>query len=302
MFVIVFTSANLEDTPNKNTYVYNFPNSINLKDKYIAVSSVSLYYSWFNITDTMANNVFSYTWTVGSTSTTYNVLIPNGLYELSDINSYMQFVMEQNGHYLIDASGDNVYYVELLVNPNRYKFQLNTFLVPTSLPTGFTQPSSFAGYPTVGFNPVVTFPANFNKIMGFDAGFSSDLNLANGFTPPHPLPSNNYVKKLTDGTLSYLSNLSPNIQPNNSIFLSLNNVNNPYSQPSSVIYSITPSVAIGEQIIETPPNFSWTKLIDGTYNQLRVQFLGLDFGALTLNDPSITVILTIKDKDEITIS
>jgi len=100
------------------------------------------------------------------------------------------------------------------------------------------------------------------------------------------------------GTLSYLSNVSPNVQPNSSVYVSISNINNPYSQPSSIIYSLSPSVAIGELIIETPPNFMWNKLIDGTYNELRLQFLGLDLQPLQLNDPNMTILLTVKDKDE----
>ncbi len=298
MFVIVLTSANVVDDGKNNSYVYNFPNSIELKDKYIAVSTITMYYSWFNITSAYINNSFTYTWTVGGVSTPYTVNIPDGLYNISDINSYLQFIMIQNGHYLIDGSGDNVYYAELLVNPNRYAIQINTFQVPTALPSGYTQPGNFAGYPTQTFNPIITIPASFNVIIGYPANFASNNNIANGYTPPTASASNNYVSKDGAGTLSYLSNSAPNVQPNSSIFLAISNINNPYSQPSSIIYSITPTVAIGEQVIERPPNFMWNKMINGTYNQLRVQFLGIDKAPITLNDPNITIILTIRDKEE----
>jgi hypothetical protein len=299
MFVIVFTSANLDtNNSNNNTFVYNFPNSMVLKDKYIAVSTVTMYYSWFNILSSYQNNRFSYTWTVGGVSTTYNVVIPDGLYNISDINSYLQWTMINNGTYLINGSGDNVYYAEMIVNPNRYAIQINTFQVPTSLPSGFSIPTNFVGYPTQTFNPIVTIPQFFNDIIGYTAGFASNGNINNAYIPPTASISNNYVSKDGAGTLSYLSNKYPNVQPNSSIFLSISNINNPYSQPSSIIYSITPTVAIGEQVIERPPNFMWNKMIDGTYNQLRIQFLGIDKAPIPLADPNITVILTIRDKDE----
>lgn len=298
MFVIVLTSANVVDDGKNNSYVYNFPNSVELKDKYIAVSNVTMYYSWFNITSAYINNSFTYTWTVGGVSTPYTVNIPDGLYNISDINSYLQFVMIQNGHYLINGSGDNVYYAELLVNPNRYAIQINTFQVPTALPPGYTQPGNFAGYPTQNFNPIITIPASFNAIIGYPANFASNGNVNSSYTPPTASASNNYVTKDGAQTLSYLSNSAPNVQPNSSIFLAISNINNPYSQPSSIIYSITPTVAIGEQVIERPPNFMWNKMINGTYNQLRVQFLGIDKAPITLNDPNITIILTIRDKEE----
>lgn len=298
MFVIVLNQNNIVQDGYNNTLVYNFPNSIVFKDKYIAVSSIQMYYSWFNITSSLANNLFTYTWVVGGVSTTYNINIPNGIYEIEQLNKLIQFVCIQNGTYLINGDGQYVYYLELEVNPVRYAIQLNTYQVPTSLPTGYTQPANFAGYPTNTFNPVVSFPANFNHIVGYTAGFSSNPNTANGYIPPSPTQSNNYVAKDGYGTLSYLSNTYPNVQPNSSLYVSISNINNPYSLPSSIIYSITSSVAVGEQITERPPNFMWNRLIDGTYNELRLQFLGTDYQPITINDPQMTIMLTIRDKDE----
>ena len=298
MFVIVLTGANVVPDGNNNSYIYNFPNSVVLKDKFIAVSSVVMYYSWFNITIGFLNNTFTYTWTVGNVSTTYTVVIPDGIYNISDINYFIQYTMIQNGTYLVNNLGDNIYYFELIINPNRYAVQLNTFQVPTALPVGWVQPANFVGFPTQTFNPIVGFPSKFNEIVGYTAGFLSNGNVNNAYVPPTPTQANNYVSKDGAGTLSYLSNTFPNVQPNSSIFLSISNLNNPYSQPSSIIYSITPTVAIGEQVIERPPNFMWNKMIDGTYNQLRVQFLGIDKQPIRLNDPNLTIILSIRDKDE----
>lgn len=298
MFVLVLNASNVEQNSNNNTLVYNFPNSIVLKDKYIAVSQIVMYYAWFNITSKYSNNTFSYTWTNGSTTTTYNVIIPDGLYNITDINSYLQWVMINNGTYLINSSGDNVYYVEMIVNPNRYAIQINTFLIPTSLPSGWSLPSNFVGFPTTTQNPVFTVNSNFYKIIGYSLGFSTNSNIGNTYVAPTPSINNNYVEKNSAGTLSYLSNTNPDVQPNSSIYLSISNINNPYSQPSSIIYAITPNVSIGEQIIETPPNFMWNRMIDGTYNQLRVQLLGIDKQPIQMKDPNMTIMLTIRDANE----
>ncbi len=91
MFIVVFTQRNIVDSSNSEL-VYKFPNSAVFKDKYIALSSISLFYSWFNITQNYGNNIFSYTWTSGTTTTTYQVVIPDGLFEISDLNNYIQFV------------------------------------------------------------------------------------------------------------------------------------------------------------------------------------------------------------------
>jgi predicted transcriptional regulator len=91
-------------------------------------------------------------------------------------------------------------------------------------------------------------------------------------------------------------------QPNNNILFSLSNINNPYTQPSSIIYSLNPSVSVGQQIVESPPNFMWNRFIDGTYSELRLTFLGNDLSPLTINDSNMTILLVIKDQSEVSIS
>jgi hypothetical protein len=134
--------------------------------------------------------------------------------------------------------------------------------------------------------------------MGYDSVFVSNQNTNNGYTPPAPTASNNYVAKNTANTLSYLSNIAPDLQPNSSIYFSLSNINNPYSQPSSIIYSLVPQGDVGSLIVERPPQFMWNKLIDGTYNQLALSFLGSDLQPIKINDPQMTILLTIKEGDE----
>lgn len=294
MRILVLNQQNIVNDGQNNRLIYKFPNSTYFKGNSIAVSSVSMYYSWFNITATYQNNTFSYTWTVGGATTTYPVVLPDGLYQISEINAYMQFVMIQNGHYLIDASGKYVYYAEMILNPTRYAVQLNTYLVPTSLPATYTAPSIFAGYPTTAQNPVLTMPAQFNVIVGYSAGFQTNANVGNAYVPP----VSSYVSKLANGTLSYVSTTNPNVQPNSSIYFALSNINNPYSIPSSIIYALVPQGNVGELIAERPPQFIWNKLIDGTYNELQLTFLGTDLNPIKINDPQMTILLAIKEADE----
>jgi hypothetical protein len=300
MFVIVLNQNNLVQDGQNNKLVFRFPNSTVLKDKFIAVSNISMFYSWFNITSSSNNHILTYTWTAGAVTTTYTITIPDGLYEISAINNYCQYTMIQNNTYWINSSnGDYIYPFEITLNTNRYAVQLNTYLVPSALPVGTSVPVGFPGWPTTPRNTVVTFPSAFNIIVGYTAGFASNANTNNTYIPPTPATeSTNYVAKDGLGTLSYLSNTSPQVQPNNNVLFSLSNINNPYTQPSSIIYSLNPNVGVGEQIYETPPNFMWNKLIDGTYSELRLTFLGNDLRPLIIKDPNMTILLTIRDKDE----
>jgi len=300
MFIIVLNQSNIIEDGTNSTLRYRFPTSVQFKKNYIAVSSVSMYYSWFNILSSYNNNKLSYTWTSGGVSTTYTITIPDGLYEIASLNDYFQFVMVQNGHYLISDTGQYVYYFDMSVNVSRYAVQLNTYKVPNSLPAGYTAPANFAGFPTETFNPIITFPSLFNDIVGYTpingVEFSSSSNIGDVYVPP--LSSPNSESKNGFGTLSYLSNTSPNVQPNSSLLLSISGISNHYTQPSTIAYSISPTVAIGQQIIEKPPNFVWNRLIDGTYNELVVKFLGVSNKPINIRDREMTIILTIKDMDE----
>lgn len=294
MRTLVLNYNSLVQDGQNNKFVYRFPNSVQFKDSFIAFAQASIYYSWFNITSNQVNNTFSYNWVDGAgVATTYTINVPDGLYEITTLNQLLQFSMIQNGHYLVNGSGENVYYAEFVVNPARYAVQINTYLFPTALPVGWTNPASVA-FPPQTFNPIITLPANINQIFGYVAGFSTNQNTNNAYVPP----TSTYISKLANGTISYISTIAPNVQPNSSLLFTISNIDNAYAQPTSIIYSLVPSVAVGQLINERPSNFIWNKLIPGTYNELRLTILGTDLNPIKINDPSITIVLVIKERGE----
>ena len=295
MRTIILNQGNLVPDGQNNKLVYRFPNSVLLTDAYLAVSSVVMFYSWFNITSELNNNIFTYNWISGAgPAITYTVNVPNGLYEINTLNQLLQFTMIQNGHYLVDNTGDNVYYAEFVINPSRYAVQINTFLVPLALPAGWSNPAGLV-FPLTTFNPIITLPANINKIFGYVVNFATDQNLNNAYVPP----VSSYVSKLANGTLSYISTTSPQVQPNSSVLLNISNIDNFYASPTGIIYTVVPNVAVGGIISEKPPQFAWNKMINGTYNELRMNILGSNLQPIVINDPAMTFILVIAQKEEI---
>lgn len=275
---ITLTSANVVADGLNSSLVYNFPNSVRFADHSIAVAKIAMYYSWQNINgSTLQNNVFQYLSRVVATNTTFTVTIPSGIYEISQLNEFLQFTFIANGFYLIDDLGLNVYYAEWVLNPTLYSVQMNTYPVPTSLPAGWTAPANWIGYPTQNYNPIITLPANFNKILGFSAGFATALNLG------------------VNTTLSYTSSVAPQVQPNPTLFVSSSNIQNIYASPSSIIYSVTPTTAVGTQIVDAPNEYVFNKLLEGTYSEIRIRFLGTDLNQIALLDPSMTITLLIRD-------
>ena len=56
MYTIVLNQNNIINNGKNSTLVYQFPTTIDLTDKYVAVVSISMFYSWFNITAAAGNN------------------------------------------------------------------------------------------------------------------------------------------------------------------------------------------------------------------------------------------------------
>lgn len=293
MRTLIVNSTNLVNDAQNNKLIYKFPNSVHFKDSFISLSQAQMYYSWFNITSEFNNNTIQYVWIDGAgVQTTYTIKIPDGLYEVNTLNQLLQYTFIQNGHYLVN-SGQNVYYAEFILNPSRYAVQINTFLFPTSLPVGYTNPAGVA-FPPQSFNPSIILPPKVNVILGFVPNFTTDLNINNAFVPP----VSPYVSKLANGTLSYISTVAPNLQPNSSVIINISNIDNQYAQPTGTCYTIIPTVAIGEVINEKPVNYIWNKLIPGTYNQLTINILGNDLSPIKIQDPSMTFVFVIKEGNE----
>ena len=296
MRTVILNRSNLIEDGQNNKLVFKFPSSVKFDKSYVSVSSVSMYYSWFNITASLGNNTFTYYWkdrSVTPQDQTTTITIPDGLYNIDQLNTYLQSTLILANRYLINtATGAYKFYLEFLINPTRYAVQINLGQVPSSVtnipPAGFTAPTAgfnysltttTVGFPLADFSPYLTIGQKLGDLIGFEAG-----------TIPSPT---------TTAASEELSTKSPNLQPNATVLISCSGVDNPVAQPSSIIYSITPSVGVGEAIIDKPPAFLWCKLISGFYNQFQVTLLGTDLNPLKINDPQMTIILAFAQEDEV---
>jgi hypothetical protein len=335
---IVFNQNNVVTTDgNNNKLVYSFPSSVSFPNHEIAIQNVNLYYSWANVNSTsLNNNTFYYTWPsvtnqggVGAYNsnnvklgvptyptmtgqTAFQVVIPNGLYEVADLNKYLQFIFIQNGHYYTNSSGANVYYAEFIVNPSTYGVQINTYPVPLNatvttaggtLGAGVVAGQSWGTVSTVQnvgilmFNPVTSTAGNllgandFNLLFGYTKNFTT-FNTGTTYTT---IPASVTLGSQATNKSFLSNNGSPEIQPNPVLYIAMSNIENNYASPSTIIGTITPQVAFGDLISITPPQFAWNKLLAGTYQGLRLSLLGSDFRDITILDPNITIVLALRD-------
>lgn len=297
-----------------NTYRYNFPQGrkldLNSKTE-IALSSISIYNSTFNIKESWGNNkivIFSNEFNLNATSLNYyenkgssytdpvsglviatkyvQLSIPDGYWDISSIELFLQQQFELMGFYLVSADGQsNMFFVECLTNPQRYKTQINLFTIPEDLPYGFVMPPNpcFA-LPSQSSSASVYFPSvnsyskygNLGKIFGFNSNVILPLN--NDTT----IESNN------------LSQVCPTVSPISTYIVCCNLVNNPLTVPSDVLMQlnlgsskfggIVPYNDYPEYIACEPQQASSIviTLYDENYNQLEI------------NDPQFSMILSVK--------
>lgn len=284
---IVLKSSNITTTKN-STFQYDFPNSINFKDMELGLISASLYYSWFNISDELGNRTFKYS-LYDATAAAYEditIELTPGLYEISDLNKALQFKFIEKGFYLIDSNGDNVYFAEFVVNTVKNSVDINTYAVPSSLPTDYQAPTGWDYYNTGGggttYYPEITLSSNFNEIVGYVADYETDRRegLDTEFTAQ-----------------TYSSTTAPNVNPNSSVLVEVNIVDNPYGVPANIIYAIVPNVRVGALIYVAPPEYAFVPIRNGVYNSLTLRLLNKDtLEPLTIQDSQITIILGIKEK------
>ena len=274
-FYLNQSNLNTSNATN-SVYTLNFQGSIDLTGKEIAITNVTIPYSWYNISSTIGNNSFQYVWTDGTVVT---VTIPNGGYNVSDINAYLEYVMVQNLHYLIDSSGNNVYYLNISTNTTAYAVTLTSLQTPSSLPAGWSYPAT-ASWTVNNYNP--QFYLN-NSVFNAFIGFAS----ASTYYPA--------TLGVQSGNLSYNSTLTPNISTIQTVLMATTAVNNTYSRLPQLVYSFTPNVSFGNIINITPYQLLYTECTSGQQFQLSISFLDQNYAYLRINDSNIQISISIRD-------
>ena len=277
---IILTTANIEENSNNTKLVYNFPSGgYSFKNDMIAVLSIYQYFSIFNITSDYGNNSFSYVWFDGIE---YTITIPDGYYEISDLNAYFQSIMIANTHYMTNSAGQFIYFLEFLVNTSRYAVQINSYPLDTTiqstnnyiLPTGATW--SVPATSTLSqFNINTT---GFGEVLGYEIGSYPDTQVGSS-------------------TISFLSSKAPQVTPYSSILVSCTLVNNRAVIPSNILTSYTPlGTSIGSLFTFEPNYLQFADVEDGQYTQLVLEFRDQLSRPIVIRDPNMLITLYTETK------
>lgn len=277
VFPLVINGTNLVPSSFNNTYRYTPPSGAFTFPKHtrIGVGKISLFYSWYNFRDDYNNNSFSISF---SGYGILNINIGNQTLSVPDLNSYVQQQMIQAGLYLVNSSGENVYYFEILENAAAYSIQVNVFPVPSVLPVGWTNGGSL---PLSGFCPQLIVPStNFQNSIGYAAG-------------SYP------TSAIETTTQSFLSTSTPQLSPIQSIQMTCSLLRNYYNNNPKVLYSFTSAGTTFGSLIDTAPNYAqFTTVLPGFYSFIEVSFIDQDGNPVPINDTNLTVLLLIQVPNE----
>ena len=280
---IILNSNNVVNNGLNTQFTYAFPQGgfkIE-KDAEMCISNLTIPYSWYNVNAQYYNNAsFSYNFPdANGDMITFNVNLPNGYYTTADINQYLQTQFISNNQYLVNADGQYVYYMEMITNPTYYAIQVICYALPTSLPSGYTNPAYMAFPPTTKTPQLVILNNNFGNLIGYSSGSY----------PTTPQTSNQ----------SFLSNGVPNATPVNSLILRTNLVDNPVSMPSDILDSIPITSEFGFNITYEPTFGKFIKIKKGNYAFMTLTIYDQNLNPVPARDPNslITLLLRFHNTD-----
>lgn len=262
-----------------NTYTYSLPQTYksNVGDQ-IGVSSVSIYNSTFNITAARGNNTIQLIWNA-ATPVTYTFTLNDGYYSISDLNNFLQQQMILNNLYCtINGASQNVYFAELQINSVRYAVSLNLYYLPTTANAttlGYSKPAGATwNFPATNSTLQVTINSAFGNLIGQNAG--------------------SYPSTISSANVQFISTKTPVISPIDSYILTCNLINNPFSIPNNVFFTLPITSSLGSLIISNSSEIVYSDIAPNTYGQIVIQLYDQLFNKLTINDFSLTITLSIR--------
>jgi hypothetical protein len=277
VFTILLNKSNNVDNGFKNIFRYRFVgNGLTLdsaKNNYLALASISMPYSIFNISSNFNNNMYQ----VIHNGVTYTNNISDSFLDIDGLNKQLQYFLISNNLYLINDAGEYVYYIEFVLNAPIYKVEIKFYVVPSVLPSGWTNPGSMA---LTGTTMQLVIPSTnlFYKILGLI---------------PQSYPASPSAIQVTQ-----LSNTQIELSPISSINLACNLISNDVSVTPQIFYSFTipNGVSFGEIISVSPSELIYVNCNPGAWSELLLSVVD-EFGRpIQLQDNTCVFMLAFKSE------
>jgi hypothetical protein len=290
--LILFRSSNFDGT---SKLVYNIPQGLSLKNKEVALHSFSFYNSFFNISAALGNNVVSiivpnFTAADTFTSKTYSYTIADGFYSFSDLNNALQqYQIAQKIALYNSSTGKYMYFVQLFPNNVQYSVQIQTSFVPTAAQASTLGFSLISGA-TYSLNSGTTSAMaqlNFNNAFGKVIGFAGRS---------YPATTQTTITASYNATpFSFLSSMTPMINPVDSICLRCNIANNICSVPNDLMSVVPINSQFGAICQYTANTLIYVPCAQTTTNRIEIQMCDQNLNQILQRDGEITLVLSIRD-------
>ena len=192
------------------------------------------------------------------------VIITDGIYSYTDFIGFFNFIMDQNGDYLIDNNGNHIYYIKFDINPVYYGLTLTLLPVPSSLPFGWTNPNSI---PLSGETPQIIIDSNnFQNYVGFSAG-------------TYPSSAQISEQQFNSNFAALVSNIT-------TVLIGCNLISSSFYQTgySDILESFTPGSQYGSQLFYQPYHLSFTPCGGNHFNEIQISFYDQGYKPLQLVD------------------
>jgi len=213
----------------------------------------------------------------------FTLTLDDGFYTVNALNARIQQFCIEKGMNLTNGSGNNVYYLSVSPNSTAYANQIITKLIPLSLPSGYSAPTSpaFAGYPTTTKRTpyVEILSNNFGKYLGFTTGSYG-------------------INQIAD--YNVLSNIIPTATTVNTLLVKCSLVNNGTSNQSDILdaFAIGGSSGgtFGGNLNYTNNIEKWVRISEGRYNNFIVTIVDQNNNDIVILDNNLLINFLIRVK------
>ena len=114
MDTIFMNSENSKTSVKHNVLVLKLTDKLDLRRgrKTVALSSLSIYYTWKNVNNSYNNNKFK----ISASTWSEEFELPDGSYSVSDIQDYFEYILKKHTENKItkDKNGENVPHLEIV--------------------------------------------------------------------------------------------------------------------------------------------------------------------------------------------
>ena len=120
----IFKNSGNSKTSDPHRLLLNLSDKINLKrsDKYVALSNLSIYYTWKNIKKSYKNNKFK----ISAPTWNEEFELPDGSYSVSDIQDYFKYILKK--HKIVTDNPSIRIYVNKIENRITFKIKTGYYL------------------------------------------------------------------------------------------------------------------------------------------------------------------------------